>query len=73
LRNLIRLKGETPSYAKEEVLKKIAKEFGVDIRQLQKILDAKNGNVKLSRGEIERLFACLVEILENISDKVDHL
>lgn len=72
LRNLIRLKGSKPSYTKEEALKETAKQFGIDVTPLQKTLDAKNGNLKLSHQEIDRLVACLVEILENISDKVDH-
>ena len=71
LRNLVRLKGKTPSYAKEEVLKAVVKEFDVDAAPLLTILDAKNRNARISRQEVDRLFNFLVETLENVSDKVD--
>ncbi len=48
LRNLIRLKGKTPPYKKEEVLDQVRQEFGIDTMPLKKILDAKNGNIKFS-------------------------
>ena len=73
LRNLIRLKGKTPPYAKEEVLNEIAREFSLDIMPLQKILDAKNKNIRLSRKELAGLFTSLVGTLEAISDKVDRI
>ncbi len=71
LRNLIRLKGKEPAYAKEDVLKEIEREFGIDTADLKTILDAKNGNRKLSRKEIDSLLTSLVGTLEKISDKVD--
>ena len=73
LRNLVRLKGREPSYRKEEVIDEISKEFAVDLSCLRKILDAKNKNTRLRYKDIDELFACLVETLENISDKVEHL
>lgn len=73
MRNVIRLKGRTPSYKKEDVLNELSRELAVDVSCLRKILDARNKNIRLSRKEIDELFTCLVEALENISDKVDRL
>ena len=73
LRNLIRLKGKTPPYAKGEVLDKVAQEFQIDIASLQKILDAKKNNLKLKPPEIKNLFSSFMETLEAVSDKIDHI
>lgn len=73
LRNLIRLKGKEPAYAKEEVLVQIAREFNVNVASLQKILDARNNNLKLTSEETASLVSPLIEVLETISDKVDRL
>lgn len=73
LRNLVRLKGEEPSYKKEEALNQVTQEFGINTTPLQNILDARNKNIKLIRPEIENLFTFLIETLETASDKVDHL
>lgn len=73
LRNLLKLKGKGPSYAKEGVLNEISREFGLDVAALQKIWDARSKNLNLSRGEITNLFTCLVETLEAIADKIDRL
>lgn len=73
LRNLVRLKGRAPSYKKEDILDEISRELSADVSCLRKILDAKNKNIRLSRKEIDELFACFIEALENISDKIDRL
>ena len=73
LRNLVRLKGKEPSYARTDILKEISLEFGVEIAPLQDILDARSGNLNLGREKIASLFTRLVETLEAISDKVDRL
>jgi len=73
MRNLLKLKGTAASYAKGDVVDGISKEFGIDLTPVNKILDAKNRNLKLEREEIRRLFNCLVGILETISDEVDKL
>lgn len=70
LRNLVRLKGKTPSYKKEDVLDEIAREFTVDVSALRKILDAKNKKIRLNNKNIDELFASLVGTLEDISEKV---
>jgi len=73
LRNLVRLKGKTPSYKKEDVLNDISVEFGVDISGLKKILDARNKNSRLSFQDVEGFFENLVNVLEQLSDKIDSL
>ena len=73
LRNLLKLKGMKPSYAKGEVINEISREFGIDPAPIRKILDAKNKNLNLRREEIKDLFIRLVGTLETVSDKVDKL
>ncbi len=67
LRNLIRLKGRTPPYLKEDILNELGREFDMDTAGLKKILSAKNNNLKLSSGEIEALFFAFVKELEKLS------
>lgn len=73
LRNLVRLKGKEPSYARTDILREISLEFEVDTTLLKDILDARSGILNLSREKITFLFTRLVETLEAISDKVDRL
>ena len=73
LRNLVRLKGNSPSYLKEDVLKDISREFNIDTTNFNKILDAKKKNLILGREETESLFFALVTDLEKIIDIVDKL
>jgi len=70
LRNLIRLKGRTPPYLKEDILNELGREFDMDTADLKKILSAKNNNLKLSCGEIEALFFAFVKELEKLSVNV---
>jgi predicted nucleotidyltransferase len=71
LRNLVRLKGKAPSYKKELVIEEVGREFSIDTGIFNRILAARNGNVRLGRKEMDGLFAGLVATLETISDKVD--
>lgn len=71
LRNLIRLKGKTPSYQKEEVLQQINQEFQLDTSNFHKVLEAKKKNLKLSYQEIEILFFTLVGDLEKVVKIMD--
>lgn len=73
LRNLVRLKGREPAYAKKEALNEISREFGMDLTALQKISDARNNHVKLNFKETDDLFTRFVETLEAITDKIDRL
>ena len=71
LRNLIRLKGKTPPYLKEDILTDLGWEFSMDITDLKKVLSAKNRNSKLSHKEIESLFFAFVKELEKIIAATD--
>jgi len=73
LRNLLRLKGKRPPYAKEEVLNEVAQELGINTNNFKKILEAKRKNSRLSYKELISLFFTLAEDLENITDIVDNL
>lgn len=72
-RNLLRLKGLTAAYRKEDVLKQLAGEFKIDTGNFCKILIAKQNNLKLSYKETESLLAAFVSDLEKIVNIVDSL
>jgi predicted nucleotidyltransferase len=71
LRNLIRLKGRVPPYEKDNVLKVLSAEFGLDITTPEIILSAKNDRRKLKPKELEDLLYELVAFLERASDTAD--
>lgn len=73
LRNLIRLKNKTPAYSKPDVLKQLSEEFQFDIDTFNKILEARNKNLRLRYKEIENLLFGFVAELEKIIDLVDRL
>jgi len=73
LRNLLRIKGRTPSYLKHEVLKELALEFKIDLAVWERILSAKNKKIRLTGREIEGLFISFVRELELIAAIVDRL
>ncbi|MGA2775786.1 MAG: hypothetical protein ABSE81_07000 [Candidatus Omnitrophota bacterium] len=73
IRNVLRLKGKEPPYLKQDILKEIGMEFKIDIILWEKILAAKNKNVKLSGKEIEQLFISFVRELESIVAIIDKL
>lgn len=73
LRNLVRLKVKSPSYAKKDVLSDVAREFKFDTANLNKILEAKIKNSKLNYKDTQLLFSSLARDLEKIIDIVDHL
>ncbi len=73
LRNVLRIKGRKPPYLKHEVLKELAAEFKIDILVWERLLAAKNKEIRLTGREIEQLFASFVEELESIVLIVDKL
>lgn len=73
LRNVIRLKGKTPPYLKQDILKAVALEFQIDLDAWQKIFAAKNKQIKLRGIESEQLFTALVRDLEKIAHLIDRL
>jgi predicted nucleotidyltransferase len=73
LRNLIRLKGRVPPYAKDKILKVLAAELGLDVTAPQMILNAKNDGRRLTPKEAEDLLFDLVSFLERATEIVDKL
>jgi len=72
-RNVLRLKGGLAPYRKEEVLKELNREFGIEVDNWQKVLDAKQDRIRLRREEIEGLFIDFTAVLEKLVDIVDKL
>lgn len=73
LRNVLRIKGRKPPYLKHEALKELASELKIDIHLWEKILSAKNKEIRLAGREIEQLFISFVRELESIVAIVDKL
>ncbi len=73
LRNVLRLKGKKPPYKKEDILKEVALEFEFDSKNWNKILAAKNKQIKLRQKDTEGLFVNFVRELEKIVETVDRL
>jgi hypothetical protein len=70
-RNLIRLKGRSPAYRKEEVLNELAREFKIDAGELNKILGLKDKKAALNYRETEALLFEFVKSLEAVTRAVD--
>lgn len=73
LRNVIRIKGKQPPYLKQDILKEIVLNFQINQDVWNKILAAKNKQVKLNSEQIELLFIGFVRDLEKIVNLVDKL
>jgi predicted nucleotidyltransferase len=73
VRNVIRIKGESPAYRKAEVIEQASRTLPIDKESWLKILAAKNKEIKLGRQEQERLFMLFVRETEKIADIVDGL
>jgi len=73
LRNVLRIKGKQPPYLKQDILKDITAEFQIEVDRWEKILAAKNKQIKLKGKEIERLFVNFVRDVEKIVNTVDRL
>jgi len=73
LRNVLRIKGKTPPYKKDAILRELVLEFQVDLKSWEKILAARNKQIKLKNKDIEDLFGIFLSELEKIVDVVDKL
>ncbi|MFA6281631.1 MAG: hypothetical protein WCY05_03910 [Candidatus Omnitrophota bacterium] len=73
LRNALRLKGKKPSYLKQDVIRDISSEFQINNEAWQKILQAKNNQVKLNKQDTEKLFINFTRDLEKIVNIMDKL
>ena len=71
LRNVLRLKGKQAPYLKSAILKEAVKEFELDAAVWEKILAAKNKEIKLGAKELELIFAAFVKDLEKLVTAVD--
>jgi predicted nucleotidyltransferase len=71
LRNLLRLKGNRPLYLKPDIINQVPSEFRIDKAVWEKILAAKNKQIKLKGSSIDELFVSFVKELENLVDIVD--
>jgi predicted nucleotidyltransferase len=70
-RNLLKLKGETPPYSKQDLVEHVAKRFGIDAALLDRILDAKRRGARLSTKEADGLLCAFTDQLERLADEVD--
>ena len=73
LRNLVRLKGKTPSYAKEDLFREVTSELAVGTTTLSKIWQAKKDPARLTAAEFRILLTDLVLELDKIVNTVDTL
>ncbi len=73
LRNLARLRGKTPPYLKEDILKEVSLAFSIDTAVLSEILAAKKTEKKLTLEKIQELLTGLVSGFERIAKLVDEV
>jgi hypothetical protein len=73
LRNLIRLKGKTPAYTKEDVIEEVSREFLIDAGLFRKILKAKKDNAAIGHKDLDAFILALADELEKVSNTVDRL
>jgi len=73
LRNLIRIKGLTPPYLKEEIIAALENNFGINGVNFNIILQARHTGMKLDRKETEMLITDLTRDLEQIADIADRM
>jgi hypothetical protein len=71
LRNVLRLKGKTPPYVKQDVLKEISLEFKINKETWETILAAKNKQIRLGKVDVEKLLVSFTNDLEIITNSVD--
>jgi predicted nucleotidyltransferase len=70
-RNLLRIKGLTPSYSRQAVIKELAANFKINGAIWEEILSAKADRERLSAGKIESLFSSFAKELETVTDIFD--
>lgn len=71
LRNVIRIKGRSPDYSKQDLIKQIAEDFPININTWNMILRLKNKEVTADNEKIKQLFISFAGDLEKIVDIVD--
>jgi len=73
LRNVLRVKAKEAAYSKDEVLRQLQAEFGIDAQSWGSILTAKKNNVRLNGDEAGRLLVKFITDLESIINAVDKI
>ena len=73
LRNILRLKNRQAVYHKEDILRALAAEFHIDISNMNKMLESRKANRRLSKKVAAELFGSFVGDLEKIANTVDGL
>ncbi len=73
LRNIVRLKGKTPSYLKEAIIAEVAIELKVEVITFMKILEAKKNPDILKREDMQSLLNDFVREIEKIIKVVDEI
>lgn len=73
LRNIVRLKGKTPSYLKETIIAEVALELKVEVITFMKILEAKKNPDILKRENIQSLLIDFTREIEKIIKVVDEI
>ena len=71
LRNVLRLKGITPPYLKHEIIKELTLQFNINSSTWEKILGARNKEIKLNAHESEELFADFTKEVKALISIVD--
>lgn len=71
LRNVLRLKQRKPPYLKQDILKELISEFQINAEVWEKVLSAKNKQVKLNLKDTNLLFRDFVSELERIVNIID--
>jgi len=73
LRNVVRLKGAVPSYAKDAVIREIGGELHLDVTTLSNILSAKNSPLPPNLKEARALLGSFIAELEMITRLLDQI
>lgn len=73
LRNVLRLKGITPPYLKHEIIKELTVQFNINTLIWEKILAARNKEIKLSTHESEELFSGFIKEVDTLICAVDRM
>ncbi len=73
LRNLVRIKGKTPSYKKEDILSEAAVELKTEVAVFLRILQAKKNSAALKADDFKALLADFVLELDKIAKIADSL
>ncbi|MFA6320591.1 MAG: hypothetical protein WCY36_01900 [Candidatus Omnitrophota bacterium] len=71
LRNVVRLKGRTPPYKKDDIITELSVGLGIDVTNMRAIQNAKIGKTVLKNKDVENLFFEFANDLEAISEIID--